>query len=584
MNINPGEGILRFNIILLLTCSFCMAALSFTDITARAGVAGPSGSAAGGHGAMWADITGDDLPDVYMPFNWQTQEYPDYLYINKGTATWSEEASVRGVIDRDGGSHGACWADLDNDGDYDLVNGTTLPYGGNGEQNDIYKNNGDGRFTEVTPASMENTREPTRGVCAFDMDKDGDLDIFCVAGWMGSGDPSGERNELYENTGNFNFTAHTSGPAYTCPAGQGCVDTDYDGDGDVDLIACNRDGDLNILRNDGGVNNFTKISPSSIGITHRAYSGVSTADIDNDGDLDLLIASDGSAWLYTNQGKGTFAYKRGFSGTDGYMGGFADLDNDTDLDLVFAGHGAVYLNDGSGAFGTGPSVPNASALTDPRAVAFADIDNDGDPDFIYAGKKVPNKLYRNNYDNTGNHWLKVRLVAKNGQAGAFGARVTVYAGAARIGLREAKSNYGYLGQDDPVLHFGLGPHTAVDVTAKFLDGTVITKKGVQANQVLTVDASQSTGFNAPGRTRTKNVLLLEPHPFSQSVTIALASESDISGARVRIFDVSGRFLEALEVSGSGPVRWHAGNRPSGVYLLKVNSQNQVFCQRAFHSP
>jgi hypothetical protein len=544
-------------IIILLICSICFADLSFTDITSQAGVAGPSGNAAGGHGAMWADITGDGLPDVYMPFNWQTQEYPDYLYINKGVSTWSEEAGARGVIDKDGGSHGACWADLDNDGDYDLVNGTTLPYGSNGAQNDIYRNNGSGNFTEVTPAAIENVQEATRGVCAFDMDKDGDLDIFSVSGYTGSSDPSGERNELYENKGNFNFTAHTSGPAYTCPAGQGCIDTDYDGDGEVDLT------------NNGGVNNFPKISPSSIGITHRAYSGVSTADIDNDGDLDLLIASDGSAWLYKNDGDGTFTYARSFSSTDGYMGGFADLDNDTDLDLVFAGDGSVYINNGTGTFSSGPSVPNASALTDPRAVAFADIDNDGDVDFMYAGKRVPNKLYRNNYNNTGNNWLKMELVAPNGQAGAFGAKVYLYAGDTLIGLREAKSNYGYLGQDDPVLHFGLGTRISADLVVEFLDGTTASLANVQAGQTILVKGADYTGQES-GLDADRIDLKIIPNPFHAAVEINVETRHCLVSTRpyISIHNIHGRMVNHGTMHDDRYI-WNSTQMPPGIYLVKI---------------
>ena len=386
--------------------------LSFSDITNTIGVGGPSGANAGGHGAMWADITEDGLPDLYMPFNWKDQEYPDYFYRNRGTSSlWAEESSSRGIRDKDGGSHGACWADMDNDGDYDLVNGSTESYGSNDIQNDVYRNDGRGYFTEMKPSVIENRKEHTRGMICFDMDQDGDLDIFCVSGWMGSGDPSDERNEVYRNDGNFSFTTFTSGALYTCPAGQGCVDTDWDGDGDIDVIACNKDGDLNILRNNGGFNNFTLVSPSSIGINHRAYAGVTTGDIDNDGDLDMILCNNvgsgvSEGYLYSNNCNGTFSHIRTFQNTDGYMAGLADLDNDGDLDLVFPGRSAVYLNNGNGSFSDGPSVPNTSGLVDPRAVSFADIDNDGDLDFIYAGKKVPNKLYRNN--STENKHLKVK--------------------------------------------------------------------------------------------------------------------------------------------------------------------------------
>ena len=157
----------------------------------------------------------------------------------------------------------------------------------------------------------------------------------------------------------------------------------------------------------------------------------------------------------------------------------------TDLDS------ALFINDGSGSFSRGQSVPVPEIL-DPRAVAFADIDNDGDLDLAIAAKRSRNWLVRNDYDG-GNNWLKVQLVSPDDQAGAFGAKVMVYAagdvGGTLLGMREAKGNYGYLAQDEPVLHFGLGATTSVDVRVRFLDGTVADSLAVAANAVLLIDAS-----------------------------------------------------------------------------------------------
>jgi hypothetical protein len=99
-------------------------------------------------------------------------------------------------------------------------------------------------------------------------------------------------------------------------------------------------------------------------------------------------------------------------------------------------------------------------------------------------------LIRNDYAGK-NNWLKINLISPAGQAGAFGAKVRIYpAGQAEhgamLGFREAKSNYGYLGQDDPVLHFGLGLRSSVDVVVAFLDGTKVTRRNVSTNQTIII--------------------------------------------------------------------------------------------------
>ena len=347
---------------------------------------------------------------------------------------------------------------------------------------------------------MAGRREPTRAMLAFDMDRDGDLDVFGVSGWKGSGDPPGERNEVYRNDGNLTWQAVTSGALYTAPAGQGATDTDFDRDGDIDIIAANRDGDVNLLRNDGA-GNFSAVDPDSVGTGRDAFSGITAADIEDDGDIDLLLVGwvggdETIGYLYRNTGMGTFALAQTFTGIDGYMGGFADLDHDGDLDLVFAGNNISYLNNGLGVFAAGPAIP-VGGIDDPRAIAFADVDADGDLDFVVGAKRSRNWLVRNN-QNSGN-WLKVRLVSRHGQAGAFGAKISVYPsnapGSLPIGIRESRSNNGYLGQDDPILHFGLGTQASVTVIVTFLDGTMRAVTDVAANQTITVDGA--TGGVSP---------------------------------------------------------------------------------------
>ncbi len=468
------------------------ADLSFKDITDSAGTGGPTGSGeTGGHGVMFADIDNDGDSDMYITMNWSAP-MSDLFFLNQGSDTFLNDGLNRNMVkNTDVGVHGMCFSDLDNDGDYDMVKGHILADTGPGS-NQILENNGHGYFSDATPDSVLSRKEYTRGVVTFDMDSDGDLDIFCVSGYLGTDDQANEKNELYRNQGGFVFEAVTENQAYDALAGQGVTDTDFDGDGDIDLIAANRTGDVNILENNGS-GSFTVTDPGSIGITTRAKDGISTADIDHDGDLDILLSGDNYADLYRNDNNTHFSLIQHFSSTNGYMGAFGDLDNDTDPDLIFAGDDVVFLNDGEGTFTSGPSL-NVSGIDDPRGISFSDIDNDGDLDFAIGCKMSKNFLFRNDF-NSGN-WLKIKLFSPQGQAGAFGAKIKIYPvghidRTQLIAMQEANSNVGYLAQKDPVIHFGLGTHNNVDLVVHFPCGFTRTILNAAANQTIIVDGTEN---------------------------------------------------------------------------------------------
>ena len=509
------------------------AALSFTDITAAAGMAS---SRSGSHGAFWADATGDGRPDLFLTYNeCRSGTRSNRFYRNLG-GTFVEEASQRGLFDLTGGTHGGSFSDLDNDGDFDLITGETYAVDCIASDpeplaNRVFRNEGGGVFSDRTPPAMGAYADYTRSILGFDMDKDGDLDIFAVNGDRGDPEPIPDRNELYRNDGNFNFSAITAGALITTPAGQAGTDTDYDHDGDIDIIvpnfghACvdNSCGDVGILRNDGnGV--FTKVPRTSIGIQHRASSGISTGDLNNDGLTDLVLVDqdrnplrrlgyDRIAYVYLNVGAGRFFFLGEIRGIPGFTVGLADLDNDGDLDMTFPGVTNVLLNDGSARFSQGPFYPTPTpapgcvreqcTTPDPRTVSFADIDNDGDLDSVVTTKFGVFNLIRNNFN--GGNWLKVRLTSPQGQAGAFGSKVRVFrAGTTQlVAFREAKNVYGYLSQDDPVLHFGLGTAATVDVEVTFLDGTRVVRQNVAARQTIAFLGAASA--DPPGAPRNLSV-------------------------------------------------------------------------------
>ena len=468
----------------------------YTDITVAAGVANGGN---GGRGVMFADVTGDGRPDLYTTkINTDGVPRSDFFFRNINGATFAEEGAARGLDDSDdGGSSGSVFADLDNDGDLDLFNGSTWtnlnPSTGNPVANDVYQNDGTGNFTDQTSADILAVALESRGVTAFDMDNDGDLDLFGVASSSTPGTA-----EAYINNGGLLFNTHAGGDLTASVAMHGVLDTDYDGDGDIDIIAGDASGGRVTILNNDGTGVFTRISAASLGINHSAFHGISTADFDNDGDLDLLLVTDGNGHLYDRDSNtGMYVFSQTLSNIEGWMGGFADLDNDGDQDLVFAGDERVFLNkdQATGTFQSAQSVPVAG-IREPLAIAFADIDNDGDVDFVISAKDSRNYLVRNDVSIDPNmpNWLKVALESPQCQAGAYGAKVRVWnAGMVGVpgnlvGLREARGNNGYLAQNDPVQHFGLAGRATVDVVVDWLDGTQTSMLGVAANQTITIDA------------------------------------------------------------------------------------------------
>jgi hypothetical protein len=559
---------------------FAQASWSFTDISASAPL---NNSVTGSHGAMWADATGDGLPELYLTYNdFYKGLRQNYFYRNLGSGRFSEEAAARGIDLYSIGTHGATFGDLDNDGDYDLVAGMT--YGSfdfpipAALANVMFRNDGGG-FVNVTPPDMAAYADYTRSTLTFDADRDGDLDIYAVNGDRGDHEVVPSRNEAYRNDGGMRFSAIRSGPLVTKRAGQGATDTDYDGDGDIDLIAANITGKLTVLRNEGG-GAFSVVEPESIGILHTAGSGITSADMDNDGDFDLMLVDqywespraifEHSAHLYRNVGGGRFVYEGRINGFGGFTAGAADLDNDGDLDLVFPGFPNVLLNDGAFHFAGGPALPGPrpDGERDPRSVAFADIEGDGDLDFAITDKNGPAYLVRNNF-NAG-RWLKVRLIAANGQAGAFGAKVRVSsAGGGRfLGIREAKSSSGYLAQDDPVLHFGLGAALTVDVEVTFLDGTRVTRNAVAANQTITIVSTPATEApSAPQNLAASVSGSLVTFTWDAPTTGGIPAEyvleaGTFSGSTNVVFLSTGSLARSISASA-----------PPGTYYVRVKARN-----------
>jgi hypothetical protein len=272
--------------------------------------------------------------------------------------------------------------DVDGDGDLDLVVA-------NWGQDRLLRNDGRGKFTDVTTAQLPVDAGSTNEIALGDVDRDGDVDLVLARGQR--------QQRLYLNDGKGHFTDVTATrmPVDTFDATSlALVDVDRDGDLDV-VFGCFMPPQNHLYLNDGK-GKFTDVTASQLPVDSAWSHFVAVGDVDRDGDLDLAFANGANKQnaLYLNDGKGRFTDVTAthlpvdHDANRGVV--FGDLDGDSDLDLVFASGQptrtiCLYLNDGKGRFTDGtagrlPTTPSASA------VAVADLDEDGDLDIVFTSE------------------------------------------------------------------------------------------------------------------------------------------------------------------------------------------------------
>ncbi len=432
---------------------------TFEDVTVRAGLAHP----AYGMGVVVADYDGDGDADIYV-----TNYGPNRLYRNNGDGTFTDVARQAGVDDK-GFGVGAIFFDYNRDGWLDLYVGNYLVYDPdyrlyyapdafpgpldyNGQQDELYRNNGDGTFTDVTRSSGINIQPTGRamGVGGVDYDDDGFPDVFVSNDAM--------ENFLFRNKGDgtFDNRALASG------------------------VAFGQHGDA------------------------TAAMGVEIGDYDNDGRFDVFVPDMAFSCLYRNVGRGLFddqAAKCGIAQVVGQYTGwgavFADYNLDGRLDLYVstgdahhleASEDALLLGSESGRFvDVSESAGECMAQKQVgRGAAGGDFDNDGDIDVLVTNLNDRPALLRNDTPRGNRHWLTVSLVGQPPNRDAIGAVARMEVGALRQ-MRQRMSGGSYLSQHDPRLHFGLGDHAKVDrLEVTWPDGSKSIMQDVRPDQLLTV--------------------------------------------------------------------------------------------------
>jgi enediyne biosynthesis protein E4 len=325
-------------------------------------------------------------------------------------------------------------------------------------------------------------------------------------------------HSLYRNNGNGTFSDVTAAAGIAkANSGYGLTDVaaDFDNDGWPDIyVACDSTPSL-LFRNqhDGTFSEQAMergVALSDDGM-EQAGMGVAAGDLRLNGSLDIVkthFAADTPA-VYMNNGKGDFVdetLRSGLATETRFISwgvGISDLDNDGNPDIFwvtggiypemqnrpdqpFRGPRIVFRRLGNGRFEEigAEAGPGVSAAHCSRGCAFGDFDNDGDVDIVVVNVNEPPSLLRNDVTG-GNHWIKFKLAGTQSNRSAIGSRVTVHYGG-KIQTQEVSSQASYLSVNDSRLHFGLGAITTVDAEVKWPSGQVELFTAIEADRLIFV--------------------------------------------------------------------------------------------------
>jgi hypothetical protein len=451
---------------------------TFRDVTIEAGLT-KTGWACG---VCVGDYNNDGFDDLFMTYWGQ-----NVLYRNNGNGTFTDvtrEAGLLGPASRYG--TGCAFLDYNRDGHLDLFvsnyvgfeYGKTprpgeksycfflnmpvncgprgLPFG----RHSLYRNNGNGTFTDVSEAAGIAGVRSNYGltVVAGDFDDDGWPDIYVAC------DSSPSLLFMNNHDGTFSEEGGVRGVAYSEDgqeqAGMGVAVGDCDGKGRLDIFKTNFAGDLPVLYRNLGKGVFEDATrESGLAVDNRFVCwGTGLEDFDNDGWPDISVAT-GHIYPELERRFPESPYKSPL--------------------LLYRNLGHGHFEELFDEAGSAILEPHSS-----RGIAFGDFDNDGDIDMLVVNLGEPPSLYRNDVSGK-NHWIKIRLEGTASNRTAIGARVEIAANG-RKQMKELQSQSSFLSCNDFRLHFGLGGALVADVAVRWPSGQHQTLTALKTDQLYTI--------------------------------------------------------------------------------------------------